>query len=434
VVKTGWDFHNSVWHRAALVVSRMEAHGLSLDADLCRQREQECITQQQEIGELLNGWAGKEINWASPKQKAEFFYGDRGWDVPNTCGNVRAVKRVKPGARPTDEMAVLNLARSVPSQDDRHHLRLYCGYPDVKAKEHEVSWKTAEKLKGFYAGLPEHAAIDGRVHTQLGALTRTGRLASRNPNLQNVPPIVRGVFIAETGRTLVAYDFSSLEWRILAHIVAKRYGDSTLVEEIRQGRDPHQATADGMTERLGKPVSRAAAKIINYSINYGKTEKGLAIQLEVSEQEAGEMLEAFGEARPGVARWLDDAKDYVKTRAYCRTLLGRFLPIPEIKGNRWDRMAAERQALNYPIQGSAADIVSMAMIGCSEMFNQRLQGLGSRLLLQIHDELLFSVPEENAEEAGAEIEARMVGCLEGVTEFLCPLQVEGGSGERWGDC
>jgi DNA polymerase-1 len=433
-MRNGWDFYQQVWGKAALVVSSLEAAGLRLDADLCRQREQECITQQTEIGAKLNEWAGKEINWASPKQKADYLYGDRGWPVPGVAGNVRAVKRVKPGARPTDEMAVLHLARTAGTAEDRHHLRLYVGYPDVHAKADEVSWKTAEKLRGFYAALPAHAAVDGRVHTQLSASTRTGRLASKNPNLQNVPPVVRSVFTAEPGRLLLSYDFSSLEWRILAHIVAKRYGDTTLVDEIREGRDPHQATADGMTERLGKPVSRGAGKIINYSINYGKTEKGLAVQLEVSEPEAGEMLEAFADARPGVAQWLEDAKDYVRTRAHCRTLLGRYLPIPEIKGNRWDRMAAERQALNYPIQGSAADIVSMAMISCSELFNERLRALGSRQLLQVHDELLFSVPVENAEEAGEEIAARMVGCLEGVTEFLCDLAVEGGRGERWSDC
>jgi DNA polymerase-1 len=433
-VKDGWQFYQDVWQPAARAVSNMEQHGLQLDVELCNQRAAECVAKQEEIGRQLNEWAGKEINWASPKQKAEFLYGDRGWSVPGVCGNVRAVKGTKRDARPTDEMAVLHLARTVGSESDRHHLRLYCGYPDIRAKEHEPSWKQAAKLQGFYQGLPAHAEVDGRVHTQLAALTRTGRLTSRNPNLQQIPPSVRDVFVAEPGRILLSFDYSALEWTVLAHIVAKRYQDTSLADELRDGRDPHQATADGMTARLGKPVSRNAAKIINYSINYGKTAQGLAIQLEVTESEAGEMLDAFSEARPGIAQWLRDAADYVKTRGYCRTLLGRFLPIPEIRGDRYKRQQGERKALNYPIQGSAADIVSMAMVRCSEQLNQPLRATGSRLLLQIHDELLFSVPEESADEAAALIKIEMEGCLRDVTEFCAPLKVEGGRGLRWGDC
>jgi DNA polymerase-1 len=433
-VKTGWDFHNSVWHRAALVVSRMEAHGLALDADLCRQREQECITQQQEIGELLNAWAGQEIKWNSPKQKAEFFYDQRGWPVPPVCGNVRAVKRTRPGKRPTDETAVLHLARGLPDGRDRSHLRLYCGYPDVKAKEHEVSWKTAEKLKGFYAGLPKHAAIDGRVHTQLGALTRTGRLASKNPNLQQIAPTIKDVFVASPGHVFLEFDYDALEWRILGHILAKRYGDFSIVNETKEGVDPHKSTADGMTAKLGRPIHRPAGKILNYSVNYKKTAQGLAVQLEVPESEGEALLEAFFEARPGIGRWQADAWDYTQTRKYCRTLLGRFLPVPEAGGSRWDRMKAERKAVSFPIQGSAADIVNVASIACSEMYNNTLRELGSRLLLQVHDSLLFEVKEANADEAAVEIRARMTSCLEGVTEFLCPLSVSGGRGLRWGDC
>lgn len=434
-MKNGWAFYGEVWQPAALVVSDMEDTGLALDVELCRKRAAECALTQEEIGRQLNEWAGKEINWASPKQKAELFYQDRGWAVPPVCGNVRAIKRTKAGKAPTDEAAVLHLARSLECVRDRQALRLYCGYPDIRARSNETNWKQAEKLRGFYEGLTKHVSTDGRIHTQLGALTRTGRLASRNPNLQNVPPVVRDVVVAEPGRTLVAFDYAALEWRILAHIVAKRYGDMSLVEEIREGRDPHQATADGMEKRLGKQVTRAAAKILNYSINYGKTAKGLAIQLEVTEEEAEQMLEAFREARPGVARWLSDAVDYVKTRGYCRTLLGRFLPIPEVRGDRFARQGAERKALNYPIQGSAADIVSMAMVRCSERYNDRLRRMGSLLLLQIHDELLFSVPQcRDLEDIAAEMKMQMETCLDGLTEFLCPLAVEMGSGERWGSC
>lgn len=439
-MKNGWQFYQDIWQPAALAVSSMERHGLALDVEMCRLRAAECVAKQEEIGRQLNEWAGKEINWGSPKQKAEFFYTTRGWPVPPVSGNVRAVKRTKAGKNPTDEAAVLHLARSVSSDRDRQHLRLYCGYPDIKAKEHELSWKQAAKLQGFYEGLPQHAEVDGRVHTQLAALTRTGRLTSRNPNLQQIPPSVRDVFVAEPGRILLSFDYSALEWVVLAHIVAKRYADTSLADEIRDGRDPHQATADGMTARLGRPVTRAAAKILNYRSLYGGEAAGLAMQLETSVEIAEELTAAFEEARPGVAQWFLDAKDYVKTRSHCRTLLGRFLPIPEVKyiylykGKERDPKGALRKALNYPIQGSAADIVSMAMVRCSEHFNSTLQALGSRLLLQIHDELLFSVPEGWADAAAEVIKTEMEGCLKGVTEFLAPLKVEGGRGLRWGDC
>jgi DNA polymerase-1 len=432
-VKNGWQFYEQVWQPATRVVSQMESHGLLLDPDLCRARAEDCVTEQQRIGEQLNTWAGREINWGSPKQKAEFFYDTRGWPVPPICGNTRAVKRVQPGKRPTDEMAVLHLARTLPNEQDREHLRLLQGYPDVKAREHELSWAKIKTTKQFYEQLPKHAEVTGRVHTQLGALARTGRLTSKNPNLQNQPPSVRDVFRAGPGLVFLDYDFSGLEWRILAHIVAKRYDDTSLADEIRDGRDPHQSTADEMTQKLGQPVSRAAAKILNYRSIYGGASKGLAVQLGISDEQAEELTTAFELARPGVARWFQDAKEYVRTHGHCRTLLGRFLPLPEIRGNRWDRLAAERQALNYPIQGSAADIVSMAMIKTSELYNDRLREMGVRLVLQIHDELLFEVPEGAVEAAGEEIKKQMEGCLEGF-DFRAPLAVEGGSGLTWGDC
>ena len=433
-MKNGWDFYRDVWQPAACAVSNMEAQGLQLDIEMCRARAAECVAKQQEIGEQLNEWAGKKISWNSPKQKAEFFYDTMGWPVPPVCGNVRAIKRTKAGQRPTDEAAVIHLARSAPGSTDRHLLRLYCGYPDIKAKEHELSWKQAAKLQGFYQALPAHAEVDGRVHTQLAALTRTGRLTSRNPNLQQIAPVVRDVFKARDGHVLIETDYASLEWRALGHIVAKRYEDFSLVNEIREGIDPHQATAEGMTKRLGRSVTRAAAKILNYSVNYKKTAAGLAIQLEIPESEAEALLDAFFEARPGIAQWHRDAWDYVKTRGYCRTLLGRFLPIPEVTGDRFKRQQAERKSVSFPIQGTAADIASLAMVGCSEIFNSKLRGMGVTLLLQVHDSLLHECPEGAVAEAKAEIEARMVHCLKGCAEFLCPLAVSMSTGKTWGEC
>jgi DNA polymerase-1 len=411
----------------------MESHGLGLDPDLCRQRAQECQEQQQAIGEQLNQWAGREINWGSPKQKAEFFYGTRGWPVPPVCGNTRAVKYVKAGKRPTDEMAVLHLARTLQNQEDRKHLRLLQGWPDVKAREHEPSWAKLKTTKQFYEALPAHAEATGRVHTQLGALARTGRLTSKNPNLQNQGPEIKDVFIAPEGCVFLEMDYSALELCILAHIVAKRYGDNSLAQEIEKG-DIHQATADGMTAKLGRPVSRAAAKILVYSLNYGKTAKGLAAQLGVSEDEAEDLINALLAAKPGVAQWLVDAVDYVKTHGYVRTLLGRYVPVPEIHANRFTRQKAERLALNYPIQGSAADIVSVAMRDCSELYNGRLRDMGSKLVLQVHDSLLWTCPSNVVADVRAEVETRMTGCLEGLVDFRCKLSVAGGTGRSWGEC
>jgi DNA polymerase-1 len=412
----------------------MERHGVGLDQSLCVERERECIEQQAIIGAELNEWAGREINWASPKQKAEFFYDVKGWPVPPVCGNTRAVKRVRPGARPTDEAAVIHLAKTCQSPSDQARLRLYCGWPDIKAKEHELSWKKYEKLKGFYQGLPQHAAVDGRVHTQLAAMTRTGRLTSKNPNLQQITPRVKDVFVASPGKTFLEFDFKALELCVLAHIIAKRYDDFSLANELADGADPHQITANELSRILGTSVSRNHGKIINFSINYGKTAKGLSIQLGCSEEEAEALLEAFAEARPGVGQWLRDAVDYVRVREHCRTLLGRFIPIPEIRGDRFQRQGADRKALNYPIQGSAADIVSAAMIRCSELYNPVLRGLRCQMLLQVHDSLLFEVGETEADDATEEIEKCMVTCLADVSEFLCPLAVTRGRGARWGEC
>lgn len=430
----GYDFYSRIWLPAAQAVSSMEEHGLHLDTAECDRAAAECLEKRAAIADQLNEWAGCELNWASTKQKAAYLYDVRGWPVPPICGSVKGVKQTRRDKRPVDEVALHWLAENVPDDADRAALRLLVGWRDVKEREHESSFRGEHNLVGFFRGLPEHARLDGRVHPSLAATTKTGRLASTNPNLQNQPPIVRRVFIAPEGHLLIAADFSGLEWRILGHIIARRYKDFSIVEETRAGIDPHQATADSMTQAVGWEVSRAYGKILNYAINYGKTEKGLAIQLGVSEAQAVQLLEAFFAARPGVARWLTDCVEYARQRGYCRTLLGRYRYLDYSGASRWQQYALDRQAKNSPIQGSAADIVSVAMIRCSEHNNDVLRSLQVRQILQIHDELLFECPADRVDDAAEEIQKQMAHCLEGVCEFLCPLETSKGVGVNWAEC
>lgn len=440
---TGYDFYRRLWGPAALAVTAMEARGLGLCTFSCDVGAAQCRQEIAGIEEQLNTWAGTEVKWGSPKQVAEFFYDVKGWQVPTECGSVRAVKLVKDGKRPADEVACHRLAESVPEQVDREHLRLYAGWRDQPAKADTPAWKILTKRAQFYEGLPKHVASDGRIHPQLGASTETGRLSSRNPNLQNQPASVRWVFVPKKGYSLMAYDYSGLEWRILAHILAARYQDFSLVDDIKAGIDPHSATAKrmyGLECDVGDvkalhPEERAAAKIINYSVNYGKTAVGLAIQLGITVEAAEQLLAAFYGTNPGIRQWHWDAVDLARNTGYSRTLLGRYRFLDDIRArNSYVRQKAERLALNTPIQGSAADIVAAAMVACSEEFNPVLRKMGVRQVLQIHDELLFEVPQGLEEEAGAEVETRMVSALEPHREFLCPLAVDGAWGPNWMEC
>lgn len=525
------DLYTRFWQPAALVVSDMERHGVGLAPNLCPLKAGEVEETLAELEVRLNDWAGPlaqpefvfdetkvkerkcrtleeerelqyqkqwdryqrrlanapdKVVWSSTPQLAHFLYSTepgpgvkdgyiitpKGFSVPPVKGTMRAVKKTGAGDRPTSEASLRWMEARVEDPADREGLLAL------------LEWKKQFKLHGFLTGLPEKAGFDGRIHPQLTLKTETGRLACKNPNLQNQPPSIRDVFVPSPGNVFICRDYDGLEWRILAHILAWRYGDESLVQEIRGGIDPHSATASQLYEALGMPLQivmvdgvavpydpavhrgmptmacpldlvkalfpkeRDAAKIINYSINYGKTADGLGIQLRddhgepIGKETAQRMLDAFYEGKPGVAQWHRDCILLARDSGYAQSVLGGRRYVPELRAkSKWVRAAAERVAMNTPIQRSAADIVMVAMLRCNPephpelvelgWYNEDLDKMGVKQILQVHDELLFECPKQHAEEANALIEEAMENPLDGIREFLCPLTTSGDIGADW---
>ncbi len=442
-----WSLYQKLILPASFVVSDMEMAGVHCDAEVCIQQAFECQTEAQAIEQDLNDWAGRELNWASPKQVSGFLYEERRFPIPPVSGTLKAVKITKKGERPTSEASIQHLADHAKEHWDRDHLRKY------------LRWKKLTKLEQFFAKLPEYRDSAGRIHPMLRIATETGRLTSKNPNLQNQPNSdeeadlsgTRMVFTAPEGMLLGSFDYDGLEWRILAHIVFAITGNRALIDDIEAGIDPHSATASRVYAALGRPIDcdvrdikkqhplkRAHGKILNYAIPYGKGARGLSVQLRdandnpIGEAKAQEMLDAFFDAAPGVYDTLEALRRYAYQHGYCRTLLQRIRFIPELKsGAKWIRQRGERLAVNTPIQGGAADIVMRAMIDCSPRFNPYLAQLLCQLILQIHDELLFECPEKHCEEAGEVIKRDMETCLMGWHKFHAPLSVSGQWAKTW---
>ncbi len=455
-VKDGLSWYERYWRPCELVISDIEARGVPLDLELCPRK---AVETQGEIDALtiqLRGWAGQDINWASPKQVAQFLYGTapaaatktgpvitpKGFDLPPVGGTLRAVQVRDEEETPTGGAALRYLADHAEDPTDREGL------------ETLLEWKDRSKLRAFWEGLPKHA-VNGRIHPQLGPNTETGRLSCKNPNLQQQPPDVREAFVAPEGYQLMELDYDALEWRILAHVLAHR-GDSSLLDEVLAGIDPHSATAVRMglcsgaveTVKEQNPKARADAKILNYSINYGKTGRGLGVQIRdrdgnpIGEQAGQALLDGFYKARPGIAKFHRDIITYAKANGYVRSLLGRRRYIPELQDERrWMQERGGRLAKNV-IQNCATDIVVLAMLRVNTnpeleslgWYSKELAELDCQLILQIHDSLLFQVPTANAAQARTVAARLMETCLEGVRDFLCPLGVSGGFGTNWGAC
>src|SRR5690606_28168385 len=439
----------------------MERNGVRLDVEACEAGRVRTAEKVQALEATLNEWAGQEINWGSWQQKRQFLYGTsvapatkkgppitpKGFDVPPVAGNLRAVKLAGDDEEPTSEAAIRYLADHVESAEDRSGLETLLEYSE------------ASKLLTFYKTLPDHVGPDGRIHPQVGATTETGRLSCKNPNLQQQPPEVRDLFVSSPGSVLLALDYEGLEWRILAHVLVQMYGDTSLVEEIEKGIDPHSATAvrmnlcPGPVEEVKEkyPKERADAKILNYSINYGKTGAGLGVQIRGKDgspigRDAGQkLLDDFYKARPGIARFHTDIVKYAEGNGFVRSLLGRRRYIPELRSSvRGIYRKGTRLAKNV-IQNCATDVVTLAMLKTCPVRHPEVMGLpwfdldavrtlegwGVKALLQVHDELVFEVPEKHAERAKETLSDLMVTCLEGVREFKCPLGVSGGIGPNW---
>jgi DNA polymerase-1 len=297
-------------------------------------------------------------------------------------------------------------------------------------------WRELTKLRSTYLDeLP--ALIDeatGRLHTTFNqAATTTGRLSSTNPNLQNIPirtPLgqqIRSCFIAEDGARLISADYSQVELRILAHVA----GEDVLKSIFERGEDVHTATAAEVLKlepgQIG-PGERSRAKAVNFGIVYGLSAHGLSEQLSIPHEEAAEYIERYMSRFPAVQAFIDRTIAEATDQGYVQTLFGRRRPIPELRSRKWQtRSQGERLAVNTIIQGTAADIIKIAMVRCDAALREA--GLATRLVLTIHDELLFEGPIEETERATALVRREM----EAACELDPPLVVDVGVGENWLD-
>jgi DNA polymerase-1 len=299
-----------------------------------------------------------------------------------------------------------------------------------------IEYREIAKLKSTYVdALPQLIHPEtGRLHTSFSQTgTATGRLSSSDPNLQNIPVRtelgreIRAAFVAEKGKILLSADYSQIELRIVAHFSK----DPVLVEAFQNGEDIHARTAQevfGVGPLAQRADHRRAAKAINFGILYGLSAFGLAKQLGIAQKEAAQFINAYFTRYRGVKEYLDRVLAETRKTAVAKTLFGRIRPIPEISSPQVHlRNFAERTALNSPLQGTAADLIKLAMIAIEDRL--RREGFAARMILQVHDELLFEAPEKEKEALEKLVQQEM----EGVHELVVPLAVEVGTGPNWRD-
>jgi len=387
------------------VLREMEQAGVKLDterlAEISTRVKAEADTLEREIFDLC----GTEFTLGSPRQLEEVLFGQLG---------LSRKRRGKTGYS-TDARVL---------QAIRHE------HPVVEKIER---WRELTKLAQTYLdALPLLIAADGRLHTTFNqTAATTGRLSSNNPNLQNIPirtelgREIRACFVAEPGNLLVSADYSQVELRLLAHIA----GEDALKEIFRKGEDVHTATAVrvfNVTPEQIDPGMRSKAKMINYGIVYGLSAWGMADRLDIPQEEADEFIQRYMAGFPAVARFIEQTIEQGTEHGYVSTLFGRRRQVPELRARRWDlRKQGERFAVNMVIQGTAADIMKVAMVGSDRALKEA--GLRSRMVLQIHDELLFEGPAAEAEE----VKQAAIGQMEAAFEMDPPLAVDAGVGTDW---
>jgi DNA polymerase-1 len=388
------------------VLAEMERNGLKLDAkrlaDIGQGFERRIGELQAEIYEL----AGHEFTIGSPQQLAEVLFDE-----------LKLTKKRRGKTGFSTDARVLGQIR------DEHEI-----IPRIER------WRELTKLKSTYLdALPELIDPDtGRIHTTFNqTATATGRLSSTNPNLQNIPirteegrPI-RSCFVAPKGSRLLSADYNQVELRVLAHVA----GENALKEIFERGEDVHAATAAevlGVAEGKVGPGERSKAKMVNYGIAYGLSAYGLADRLNIEQDEAGAYIERYFERFPKVKSYIEKTIDFAREEGYVSTLLGRRRPIPELRSGRPQvRGQGERLAVNMPIQGTSADIIKLAMVRAHRALGEA--GMKTRLILQIHDELLFEGQPGEMDEASELVQKAMCGAF----ELDPPLAVDIGVGQDW---
>jgi DNA polymerase I len=396
------------------ILTDMELAGIKVDKAQLSRLSSDFAQKMAEHEDRAHELVGTKFNLGSPKQLGEILFDQMG--LPGG-------KKTKTGAWSTDVSVMESLAA------EGHEL-----------PQAILSWRTYAKLKSTYSDALG-AAINpdtGRVHTSFSlASTTTGRLASSEPNLMNIPirteegRKIREAFVAEPGNVLVAADYSQIELRLLAHIADV----DALKAAFKRGDDIHAMTA---SEMFGVPIDgmdpmvRRQAKAINFGIIYGISAFGLANNLGIGRDEAKTFIEKYFEKFPGVKTYMDDKREEVKAKGYVETIFGRRAHLPSIKDKNPNmRQFAERQAINAPIQGSAADVIRRAMIRLPAAMEQA--GLDARMLLQVHDELVFEVPEEQAEDLIGLVKKVMSGAALPAIDISVPLDVDAKAGHHWGE-
>ncbi|KJF93187.1 DNA polymerase I [Photobacterium angustum] len=390
------------------VLSRMERMGVYVDSMLLGAQSTEIAARLDEIEKKAFEIAEQEFNLSSPKQLQAILFEKMGLPV---------LKKTPSGTPSTNEEVLQELALD---------------YPLPKLL---LEYRGLAKLKSTYTDkLPKMVnPATGRVHTSYHqAVTATGRLSSSDPNLQNIPVRneegrrIRQAFVAQSGYKILAVDYSQIELRIMAHLS----GDKALLDAFRHGKDIHAATAAEILSLDIKDVSseqRRRAKAINFGLIYGMSAFGLAKQLDMGRNEAQNYMNVYFERYPGVLEYMESTRNAASEQGYVETLFGRRLYLPDIKSrNGLRRKAAERAAINAPMQGTAADIIKLAMIAVDGWVQQQPEG-NVRLLMQVHDELVFEVKESALEAVTASVKALM----EQAATLDVPLIADTGYGDNW---
>jgi len=388
------------------VLSKMELYGISLDKKWLEQESKDLEKDLFKLEKEIFKHSGEEFNLNSPKQLGEILFDKLKLDAK--------AKKTKTGQYKTSEDILIKLA------------------PKHEIIQLILDYRQLQKLKSTYVdALPAQIdSYDDRVHTHFSQTTAaTGRLASTDPNLQNIPirtlrgQQIRGAFIANKGNKIISADYSQIELRIIAEIS----GEENMIDAFLNGADIHASTAAKLFQIPIEEVSReqrSQAKTVNFGIIYGQGAFGLAEQTGLSRTEAKEMIDNYYKTYPRLREYMDQQVKSAREKGYVETILGRKRHLPDINSNNFVvRGHAERNAVNAPIQGSAADIIKIAMIHIDE----ELKNYKSRLLLQVHDELIFEAPEEEVEKVSALIKNKM----ENAYKTRVPLLVEIGVGNNW---
>ncbi|MEE2877669.1 MAG: DNA polymerase I, partial [Pseudomonadota bacterium] len=396
------------------VLAGMEREGIKVDRDHLSRMSSDFSQRMAGLEDAAYKSAGREFNMGSPKQLGEILFGEM--DLPGG-------KKTKSGQWSTDASQLEFLA----------------------AQGHELpkiilDWRTLSKLRSTYTEALQDAINPQtrRVHTSYSmAGAQTGRLSSTDPNLQNIPirteegRKIREAFIAEPGHVLISADYSQIELRLLAHIA----DIDALKNAFKDGLDIHAMTASEMFDTPIEgmdPMVRRKAKAINFGIIYGISAFGLANQLGIDRGEASDYIKAYFEKFPGIRKYMDETKAFAKENLYVSTAFGRKLHLKEMGSkNGAQRAFAERQAINAPIQGSAADIIKRAMIAMPEALAKKK--LDAKMLLQVHDELIFECPENQAEDTIALVKSVMQKAPLPALQLNVPLDVDARAAGNWAD-